>query len=144
MSRSERRDTPAAGWRLFDYDQPHVLTIVASKELGAWTAGVRLRFARGLPRTPVVGAFYDAKDDLYQPAFGAQNSIRLPDFWQIDARVDRSFPLGGGSRLLVFVEGLNVTNRANGEEYTYDVDYTRRGVVTGLPVVAVLGARVDL
>jgi TonB family protein len=144
VSRSERRDTPGAGWRLFDYDQPHVLTIVASKELGAWTAGLRFRYARGLPRTPVVGAFYDAKDDLYQPAFGAQNSIRLPDFWQLDLRVDRTFFLGDTARLLVFAEGLNVTNRANGEEFTYNVDYTRRGVVTGLPVVAVLGARVDL
>jgi TonB family protein len=144
ISRSERRDTPGAAWRLFDYDQPHVLTIVASKELGAWTAGLRLRYARGLPRTPVVGAFYDAKDDLYQPVFGAQNSMRLPDFWQLDLRVDRTFFLGETARLLVFAEGLNVTSRANGEEFTYNVDYTQRGVVSGLPVVAVLGARVDL
>jgi TonB family protein len=144
VSRSERRDTPGAAWRLFDYDQPHVFTIVASKELGAWTAGLRFRYARGLPRTPVVGAFYDTKDDLYQPVFGPQNSIRLPDFWQLDVRVDRSFPMGETARLLVFAEGLNVTNRANGEEYTYRVDYTQRGVVTGLPIVAVLGARVDL
>ncbi|MGD0529652.1 MAG: TonB-dependent receptor, partial [Polyangiaceae bacterium] len=144
MSRSERRDTPGASWRLFDYDQPHALTVVASKELQAWTVGLRFRYATGLPRTPVIGAFYDAKDDVYQPIFGAQNSIRLPDFWQLDLRVDRSFLLGRGGRLLVYVEGLNVTNRANGEEYTYNTDYTRRGIITGLPVIAVVGARVDL
>jgi hypothetical protein len=144
ISRSERQDTPGTGWRLFDYDQPHVLTLVASKELGAWTVGLRFRYARGLPRTPVVGAFYDAKDDVYQPVFGAQNSIRLPDFWQLDVRVDRSFRLGDVGRLLVYAEGLNVTNRANAEEYVYGVDYTQRGTVTGLPVIAVLGARVDL
>ena len=56
ISRSERRDVPGAAWRLFDYDQPHVLTIVASKELGAWTIGARFRYATGLPRTPVVGS----------------------------------------------------------------------------------------
>ena len=39
-----------------------------------------------------LGAFYDAKDDVYQPIFGAQNSIRLPDFWQLDLRVDRELP----------------------------------------------------
>jgi hypothetical protein len=144
MSHSERQDVPGAPWRLFDYDQPHVLTVVASKELGAWSVGARFRVASGLPRTPVTGAFYDAKDDVYQPIFGPQNSIRLPTFWQLDLRVDRSFRLGESARLLVYLEGLNVTNRANGEEYIYNVDYTRRGIVTGLPAIAVLGARVEL
>lgn len=144
ISRSERRDAPGTNWRLFDYDQPHVLTVVGSKELHAWTIGMRFRFARGLPRTPVNGAFYDVKDDLYEPAFGPQNSMRLPDFWQLDLRVDRSFLLGDTARLLVYIEALNVTNRANGEQYTYNVDYTRRGTITGLPAIAVIGARVDL
>ncbi len=144
ISRSERRDTQDASWRLFDYDQPHVLTAVGSKELGAWSIGARFRFATGLPRTPVLGAFYDAKDDQYQPIFGAQSSLRLPAFWQIDLRVDRSFRLGEGARLLVYLEGLNVTNRANGEEYIYNVNYTRRGTITGLPAIAVLGVRAEL
>jgi len=144
VSRSERQDTPGAAWRLFDYDQPEVLTVVASKQLQAWTVGVRFRYATGLPRTPVVGAFYDAKDDLYQPVFGPQNSLRLPDFWQLDARVDRSFALGDVARLLVYVEGLNLTDHANGEEYIYSVDYARRATITGLPLIAVVGARVDL
>jgi hypothetical protein len=144
VSRSERMDTPSSGWRLFDYDQPQALTVVASKELGPWTAGVRFRYARGLPRTPVAGAFYDAKDDVYQPIFGAQNSVRLPDFWQLDLRIDRTFVLGESAKVLVYLEGLNVTNRANGEESIYNVDYSRRSTITGLPVVAVLGARVDL
>jgi len=144
ISHAERRDTPGASWRLFDYDQPQVLTVVASKELGAWSIGARFRYATGLPRTPVLGAFYDTKDDVYQPIFGAQNSIRLPAFWQVDLRVDRSFPLGEGRRVLVYLEGLNVTNRANGEEYIYNVTYTQRGTVTGLPAIAVVCARVEL
>ena len=92
----------------------------------------------------MTGAFYDAKDDVYQPVFGAQNAIRLPAFWQIDLRVDRSFQLGEGARVLVYLEGLNVSNRANGEEYIYNVTYTQRGTITGLPAIAVLGARVEL
>jgi TonB family protein len=144
ISRSERHDTPSAAWRLFDYDQPHVLAVVGSKDLGAWTVGARFRYATGLPRTPVTGAFYDATDDVYQPMFGAQNSIRLPPFWQVDLRIDRSFRIGEAARLLVYLEGLNVTNRSNGEEYIYNVNYTKRGTITGLPAIAVLGARVDL
>jgi hypothetical protein len=92
----------------------------------------------------VNGAFYDAKDDVFQPIFGAQNSIRLPSFWQVDLRVDRSFRLGEGVRLLVYLEALNVTNRANGEEYVYNVNYTQRGTITGLPAIGMLGARVEL
>lgn len=143
LSRSERRDAPGASWRLFDYDQPDLLTVVASKQLQAWTIGLRLRYATGLPRTPVTGAFYDVKDDVYQPVFGAQNSIRLPNFWQLDLRVDRRFVLGDRATVLVYVEGLNVTDHGNGEEYFYNVDYTRRGTITGLPAVAVIGARID-
>ncbi len=144
ISRSERRDAPGLGWRLFDYDQPHLLAVVASQELGAWTFGARLRFATGLPRTPVVGAFFDPKDDAYDPIFGAQNTIRLPAFWQVDARIDRTFVLGRDLRLRVYLEGLNVTGHVNGEEYVYNTNYTQRGAITGLPFVAVVGARVDL
>ncbi len=142
ISRSERT-TPQGTWRLFDYDQPHLLTMVASQRLGAWTFGARLRVASGLPRTPVIGAFYDAAGDQYDPLLGPQNSIRLPTFWQLDARVNRRFDVG---RVAVdaYLEALNVTDHTNGEEYVYDVDYTQRGTVTGLPFVAVIGVRVDL
>ncbi|MGO8995302.1 MAG: hypothetical protein ACLQVI_18450, partial [Polyangiaceae bacterium] len=66
------------------------------------------------------------------------------DFWQLDLRIDRSFPLGESGRILVYLEGLNVTNHANGEEYIYNVNYTQRGTITGLPAIAVVGARVEL
>jgi hypothetical protein len=144
ISRSERRDASDGAWRLFDYDQPHVLTAVANQALGPWTLGARIRVASGLPRTPVVGAFYDVKDDQYDPEFGAQNSKRLPAFWQVDARVDRSFTLGRGVNLRLYAEVLNVTGRSNAEEYVYKIDYTRRGTITGLPILAFAGARVDL
>jgi hypothetical protein len=142
MSRSERT-SPTGGWRLFDYDQPHVLTLVASERAGAWTFGTRLRIASGLPRTPVVGAFYDAAGDQYDPLFGPQNSIRLPTFWQLDARIDRRWSIGRAA-VDAYLEGLNLTNHTNGEEYVYNIDYTQRGTVTGIPLVAVLGVRVDL
>ena len=144
ISRSERRDVPGGAWRLFDYDQPHVLILVANQALGAWTFGARLRVATGLPRTPVIGALYDAKDDQYDPLFGAQNSLRLPTFWQLDVRVDRAVPLGPLLTLRLYVEGLNVTGNANSEEYVYNVDYTQRGTIHGLPLLAVAGARIDL
>jgi len=143
ISRSERRDSPDASERLFDYDEPHVLTIVTSQEFNDWTMGLRFRYASGAPRTPVIGAFFDERDDRYAPIFGEQNAQRLPSFWQVDVRFDRKFLLGQGARLLMYLELLNVTNRANGEEYAYSRDFTRRGVITGLPFVGVLGARLE-
>ena len=142
LSRSERT-TPAGAWRLFDYDQPHVLTLVASQQAGAWTLGARVRVASGLPRTPVVGAFYDATGDQYDPLFGPQNSVRLPAFWQIDARVDRRGSIGRAA-FDAYLEVLNLTDHTNAEEYVYNLDYTRRGAVTGLPFVAVAGVKVEL
>jgi hypothetical protein len=144
ISRSERRDAPNASLRLFDYDEPHVITLVASQTWGPYAFGVRLRYATGLPRTPVVGALYAANEDVYQPLFGPQNSIRLPDFWQLDVRVDRTFPIGRAARLRVYAEALNATDQRNGEEYAYSFDYSRRGLVYGLPLVGVVGVRADL
>jgi hypothetical protein len=147
ISRSERRDAPGGGFRLFDYDEPHVVTLVASQTWGPYAFGVRLRYATGLPRTPVVGALYAANEDVYQPIFGRQNSIRLPDFWQLDLRIDRAFSLGGAlgrsARLRVYAEALNATDQRNGEEYAYSFDYSRRGLVYGIPLVGVVGLRVD-
>jgi hypothetical protein len=143
LSRSERRDTPGANSRPFDADEPLVLSLVASQKLGDWTFGARFRYASGAPRTPLVGTLYDERDDTYQPLFGAHSSIRLPAFWQLDLRVDRRFRLGWG-KLLGYLELLDVTNHANAEDYVYSADYTERGLVTGLPLVGIVGVRLEL
>jgi TonB family protein len=143
ISKSERRFEGDESWRAFDFDQPHVLSIVASQEIGRWSFGARFRYASGNPRTPVIGSTYDARSDRYDPVFGAQNSIRIPAFWQVDVRVDRSFALGETARLLVFADIQNVTNRENAEEIVYSPSFRQRGRISGLPTVAVLGARLE-
>ena len=144
ISRSERRYEEDAHWRRFDFDQPHVLSVVASQELGRFGIGARFRYATGNPRTPVTGSVYDARSDRFDPVFGAHNAVRVPSFWQLDLRVDRTFPLGSASRLLVFADLQNITNRSNAEEIVYSPDFGRRGTIRGLPFVAVVGARVEL
>lgn len=143
-SRSERRDTPESNLRLFDADQSHVLSAQGSQSLAAWTLGARLRYASGAPRTPVIGAFFDEKSDTHQPILGAVNSQRLPSFWQLDLRLDRKFDLAKQALLLAYLELLNVTNHANAEESVYSQDYARRGLVTGMPFLAVAGLRLEL
>lgn len=141
LSWSERQDTPEEAWRPSDYDQRHVLTGLGGYQLPfGLDVGVRARVATGYPRTPVTGAYYDNRRDLYEPLFGEQNSERLPTFFQADLRVARTFDIRQ-TKLDVSLEIQNVTNQSNVEEYVYSADYTTRGAITGLPILPVLGAR---
>lgn len=144
VSRSERRASDASGIYLFDYDQPRVFSAVLSKSLGRWTFGARLRAASGFPRTPVTGAFFNQRSASYEPIFGPHNSERLPPFFQIDARVEYAIALDAERRLSLSAEVLNATNHENVEEFAYSIDYSRRAGITGLPLLAVLGARLEL
>jgi TonB family protein len=142
LSRSERKHAGEARYRLFDYDQTHVLGLVLSYERGPWTGGLRFRYATGAPRTPVEGAFYDARGAQFQPRFGRINTIRVGDFAQLDLRLERKWVLPP-TVVTAYVEVQNVTAHANPEELTYNYDFTRRGVITGLPTLAVVGARLS-
>lgn len=143
FQRSERRNHPGEPWRLFDFDQTHSLTLVASYEYKGWIVGTRLRWSTGYPRTPVVGAYYDPRGDQYQPYFGRQNSIRIPDFVQLDLRVDKTITFRRGVTLNLYLDVQNVTARANPEEIVYNFDFTKKGTITGLPILAVIGAKVQ-
>jgi hypothetical protein len=139
--RSERKDAPTLDWRLFDYDQSHVFTALGSYDLGAgFDFGLRFRFATGYPRTPVVGAYFNAATDTYEPIFGVHNSIRIPSFYALDARVAKRFKFAH-TELELYLDVQNVTNHANSEEIVYNTNYTQRGYITGLPILPVVGAR---
>lgn len=141
--RAQRRDRSATPWRLSDYDQTHVLTGLLAWSLPrGFELAARMRFATGFPRTPVVGAWYDAGRNRYQPEFGAHNSIRVPVFAQLDARLAKRFAIRR-SALELFVEVLNVWNRRNAEELVYAADYSRRGVISGFPVLPAAGMQWD-
>jgi hypothetical protein len=141
LSWSERRDGEGAKWRPSDYDQRHVLTAVGSATLPLdIQVGLRTRVSSGFPRTEVLGAYYDARRDLWQPLFGEHNEIRIPTFFQADLRVSRGFDIGYTTLELSF-EVQNLTNAKNVEEFVYSADYSERGAIVGLPIFPVLGAR---
>lgn len=141
LLRSERKDGPDADWRPFDYDQTHVFTALGSYDLGrGFEFGARVRVATGYPRTPVLGAVYDARRDQFEPILGASNSTRIPTFWQLDARVAKSFKFDG-SELEVYLDVQNVTNRDNPEEIVYNANYSDHEFIRGLPILPVLGGR---
>src|SRR5262249_737335 len=127
----------------FDYDQTHVLTALGAFDLGrGFEVGARVRFASGFPRTPILGAYYDARTDSYQPLFGAHNSIRIPAFFAVDLRAAKRFKLDPFEGE-IFLDVQNVTNHSNAEEIVYNASYRQRGTITGLPILPVAGARLS-
>ncbi|HWN72142.1 MAG TPA: carboxypeptidase regulatory-like domain-containing protein, partial [Haliangium sp.] len=135
LSRALRRYDPA---RYPDYlpyvlDQPHVLTALGSLLVtDDWRLGARVRFVSGNPITPVTGSYYDAEDQEYRATSGAILSERLPAFFQLDLRVDRTWKRSWGT-LSLFLDVQNVTNRGNPEGVSYNYDFTERAYTTGLP-----------
>jgi hypothetical protein len=62
---------------------------------------------------------------------------------QLDARVSKRFKFGESVKAEVYVDVQNVTDRRNPEDIVYNYNYTRQGYITGMPLLPVLGARVE-
>jgi TonB family protein len=139
LMRSQRKNADGTPWRLFDYDQSHVLsTVLVWTPFKGFEVGARFRVSSGYPRTQVVGTYYDARRDREQPAFGKQNGYRIPIFAQLDLRASQQLSIGD-TQLQVYLEVQNVTNRKNIEEIVYSPDFTRRGGIRSLPILPVAG-----
>ena len=129
--------------RRFDYDQPHLLTLLGTWTFNErWSAGARFRLVSGNPTTPVTGSVLDAASGTFVPVYGATNSARLPAFWQLDLRVDKTWTYQTW-KLGLFLDVQNATNRGNVEGYSYRYDYAERTPATGLPILPILGLKAE-
>ena len=143
LMKSERIDHPGEPKRRFDFDQTHILTIVASAVLGrGWEAGFRFRLVSGNPDTPVEGSLFDADSDIYWPIYGKVNSVRLPLFHQLDVRVDKNWAWKY-LKLAVYIDVQNAYNRKNPEGYQYNYDFSEKRYFNGLPVIPSLGFKLE-
>jgi TonB family protein len=144
LSRSERKDHPGQAWHPFQFDQTHILTLIASRILPrGWQVGGRFRFVTGTPTTPINGSFYDATSDRYTPIVGTPFGARLPAFNQLDLRVDKTFTFDRW-RFAAYLDVQNVYNSSNPEALSYNFDYRISHPVTGLPILPIIGIRGDL
>ncbi len=141
LSRTERDYAEGTKWGRAPFDQPHNLIVVASYKLPYdFIAGVRFRYVSGALTTPYVGAIQDANTGFYFPLPGEFFSRRLPDFLQLDVRLDKRFVYKDWM-LAVYLDVQNATNRGNVEAVVYSFDYTHQAYLTGLPILPVLGVR---
>jgi TonB family protein len=140
LSRSERNDYGLA-WRLFDFDQTHILTTMGGTRFGrGWDVGATFRLVSGNPRTPIVGSVYDANADFYNPVYGAVNSARDPLFHQASVRIEKGWQFKAW-RLASYLDVQNFYNHRSQEGLQYSYNYARSKPVQGLPILPSLGLR---
>jgi len=126
---SKRKDRPGEDWRLFDQDQPHNFIVVASYKLGEnrdWRIGGRWQYSTGLPYTEIVGRTYNADTDTYLPLYSDEtNNERLPDFHQLDVRIDKAWTFNRWT-LAAYLDVQNAYFYRYPFGYWYNHDYTER------------------
>jgi hypothetical protein len=145
LSRSERQDHPDQPWRLFQYDQTHILTIIGSYKLPrGYQVGIRFRYVTGNPHTPVLlgQGYFDSNTGGYVPLHGPTYGERLPAFNQLDLRFDKKWTFNKWA-LSVYVDIQNLYNAKNPEGLTFNFNYTQVQSVSGLPFLPVVGIRGD-
>ncbi len=152
MMRSKRKDGPDEPWRLFSFDQTHILTLVAGFRLprgqimpmhglrSGWEFGLRFQLVSGNPVTPIVAGVFDADNDNYLPIPGPINSQRLPVYHRLDLRVDYTWAFQRWA-LSVFLDLQNAYNHQSIEGLNYNYDFTEKQYIKGLPIIPALGLR---
>ena len=141
LSRSERRERPDEPYRLFDFDQTHILTLIASYKLPYnWQIGARFRFVSGNPYTPCTDGVYDASFGGYFCVEAPPNSGRLKPFHQLDLRVDKTW-IYRLWRFTLYLDIQNAYNNANAEFQNYSYDFRQNQPITGLPIIPSLGLK---
>ncbi len=141
LSRSTRRDTRGGDEYLFDYDQTHILTAVASTKLPRhWQVGLRFRYTTGSPYTELTRGAYDADTGRYESVTGERNAARMEPFHELDLRIDKDWVFDHWI-LTTYLDVQNVYFHANAEMLRYNFDFSEKGVITGLSILPTIGVR---
>lgn len=144
LSRSTRVDAPGEPRKLFDFDQTHILTIIASYRFPrGWQFGTRFRLVSGNPYTAVQNGVYDSQTGGFLPIEGPINGDRLPMFHQLDLRLDKTWVMPV-MQFTLYVDVQNVYNRQNTEFINYAYDYQSFSTINSLPIIPSIGFRVEL
>ena len=119
--------------------------MLGSYKLGrGWEAGARFRYVTGSLYTPNVGGVVDFDAGAYAPIpaserFGARN----PAFHQLDIRIDKLWKFSSW-QFSAYLDVQNVYNRQNAEGVSYNYNYSKSDVISGLPILPVIGVRGEL
>jgi hypothetical protein len=112
FSEARRKEGESEKEVLFDFDMPHILSAVFHYELPwGWSLGVKARYLSGRPKTPLEEVIFDPRSGNYIPSWGKENSVRYPEFHQLDIRIMKEF--AWGIKGFFFLEVMNAYARRN-------------------------------
>jgi hypothetical protein len=139
-SRAKRRYEPALnlGWVPYGLDQPMRVNLLAATSARKWNFGARLSIASGNPMRWIPEGTRAADSPDEEPPSVLQ---RLPTFWQLDIRIDHTWPQSWGS-VTGFLDLQNVTNHRNveyRESFQNDNGVYVLEDVRGLPIIPYIG-----
>jgi TonB family protein len=144
LAHSDRRTTPGAPYALFDFDETHNLTALASYRFSSgWQVGLRFRLASGSPYIPIATAIYDSDAGAYAPLNGALNSARVGTSHELDVRVEKKWTFPRWS-LTAYVDVENAYFHGNPVGLQYNYNYTQAQPATGIPFLPIIGVRGEL
>ena len=141
LSRSDVLPNPGDVWRSFQYDQTHILTLVAGyRPTPSWELSARYRLVSGNPTAPVNYAVFDADSGGFVPTRGNFGEARLPLFSQLDARAQYTWTWDYW-QLALYLDVQNVTNHKNEEIHVFDYRYREQGSISGVPILPTFGVK---
>jgi hypothetical protein len=136
LTKARRKDDPMRfeGWRPYQLDQLHNLSLVGSMLVGKWQIGARFRLVTGNPYTPILGQTENGEIQ------GPTLSRRLPDFIQVDLRADREWKRDWGTmKFFIDVQHATWPLRENYEDAGWDWENARPSYQKGLPILPMFG-----
>jgi TonB family protein len=141
LSRSEILNNPGDNWRAFQFDQPHIFTLVAGyRPKPQWDLSTRFRLVSGNPYGPVDFATFNADSGNFVPTRGEVGQAREPLFLQLDVRAQYTWTWDAW-QLSLYLDVQNVTNHTNEEFHVYDYRFAEQGSIQGLPILPTLGVK---
>ncbi len=94
------------------FDVPNLATVILGQKRGTkWEYSTRASYGSGRPITPILASESLTQDRLVLDA-GRLNTLRAPDYFRLDLRLDRRFTVRRGT-LATYLELQNVTGRDN-------------------------------
>jgi hypothetical protein len=148
LSRSERNDDPDdpdSEWVLFDYDQTHILTVLAAYTL-PWDMEISTRFqyVSGNPYTPYTTGIYDTDLDRYSgDPSTEENSARMAPYINLDLRVEQRISFKR-ARLGIYAELLGLVQGENPDSVQYSYDYTETDYVRSTMFIPSVGLDLEV
>ncbi len=141
---SKRRDDDRKALYNSNYDKTHQLNLICNYKISDWwELSFTVSYATGMPYTPLDLATRRYENGVWYVDKAEKNSGRYPDYFRVDARIDRRFVFQNWNLRLYF-EIWNLTNHNNIFEYNYHNNFSEKKSECLFPSMPMIGIAAEL